>query len=109
TNDGRVWESQWSNLTSVEFEGVYPNSIRIYKLNNIGLQVLKGLEINNKQQIINKITQQVVEFHETFEHPVLEKQDISDKEYQLKRLAWLREEVDELQEAIEKGLKVGVL
>jgi hypothetical protein len=43
TNDGRVWESQWNNLVSTDFEGTYPNSIRISKPNQIGRIFLKGL------------------------------------------------------------------
>jgi hypothetical protein len=45
TNDGRVWESQWNNLISTDFEGIYPNSIRISKLNSIGKIFLKGLDM----------------------------------------------------------------
>lgn len=44
TNDGRVWESQWNNLISTSFEGRYPNSNRISKLNQIGRIFLKGLK-----------------------------------------------------------------
>lgn len=44
TNDGRVWESQWNNLIYTNFEGIYPNSIRISKPNSIGRIFLKGLE-----------------------------------------------------------------
>ena len=40
----RVWESQWNNLVSTNFEGRYPNSIRVSKPNNIGKTFLKGLE-----------------------------------------------------------------
>lgn len=44
TNDGRVWESQWNTLISTNFEGMYPNSIRISKPNFIGKIFLKGLD-----------------------------------------------------------------
>jgi hypothetical protein len=51
-NDGVIWENQWNNLISTSFEGSYPNSIRISKLNYIGKLFLEGL---NKQININTL------------------------------------------------------
>lgn len=39
-----VWESDWKPLTSVWFEGKYPNSKRFYKPSSLGLIFLKGIE-----------------------------------------------------------------
>lgn len=44
TNDGKVWSSQWEPLTTVSFEGKYPNCTNIYKPNSIGYLILKGLK-----------------------------------------------------------------
>lgn len=46
SNNGHVWESQWNTLTTVNFEGIYPNNKRRYKPNNLGYAVLKGLNSN---------------------------------------------------------------
>ena len=43
-NNGSVWASQWNSLVITNFEGSYPNSKRISKLNNIGILTLKGLK-----------------------------------------------------------------
>ena len=41
---GHVWESDWNPLTTIRFEGTYPNTKRIYKPSSIGYTFLKGLE-----------------------------------------------------------------
>lgn len=41
---GHIWESNWTPLVSVRFEGTYPNSKRIYKPTSIGYIFLKGLQ-----------------------------------------------------------------
>lgn len=46
TNNGRVWESQWNNLVSTNWKGIYPNSIRISKPSSVGRMFLKGLQNN---------------------------------------------------------------
>ena len=52
----------------------------------------------------NKTTLQMVkEFHKTFNHPVKGEYDISDKELNKLRLKLLREEVNELELALENG------
>ena len=43
TNDGRVWESQWTPLVKVRYEGKYPY-VYIYSLTPLGKTVLRGLE-----------------------------------------------------------------
>lgn len=48
-------------------------------------------------------------FHETYDLPVKDKPDISDERTNALRVGLLREEVDELQEALEKGDIVEVL
>lgn len=42
-NDGKVWESSWNPLTTVDFIGSYPYT-RIYKPSPMGHVFLKGLE-----------------------------------------------------------------
>jgi len=41
-NDGKVWSSQWSPLSTVIFKG-YPSSDRRYKPSSIGHIFLQGL------------------------------------------------------------------
>jgi len=41
--DGRVWESRWSPLVSVRWEGIYPNHSAVYKPNLTGHTLLKGM------------------------------------------------------------------
>lgn len=41
---GGVWESQWNTLTTLSFEGTYPNSIATYKPNAMGYMFLKGIK-----------------------------------------------------------------
>ena len=43
-NNGSVWSSDWHVLTKVTFEGIYPNSIKIYRPSSIGYVFLKGIE-----------------------------------------------------------------
>lgn len=43
-NDGRVCESTWYALTTVKFEGEYPNIERIYKPSQEGYSFLNGIE-----------------------------------------------------------------
>jgi hypothetical protein len=45
---GSVWESNWNPLTTVRFEGIYPNSTRIYKPSSIGETLLKGINETEK-------------------------------------------------------------
>jgi len=45
---GHVWESDWNPLVNVRFEGIYPNSKRIYKPTSIGYMFLKGIKDDNK-------------------------------------------------------------
>lgn len=40
---GGVWESQWNTLTTVTYKGVYPNSVMIYKPNEVGRTFLEGM------------------------------------------------------------------
>lgn len=42
-SDGHVWESDWNTLTKVKFLGKYPDNIKIYKLNQLGYLILKGI------------------------------------------------------------------
>lgn len=41
-NNGHVWQSQWSAITTVTFKG-FPSDDRWYRPNDIGYAVLKGL------------------------------------------------------------------
>lgn len=43
-NNGSVWQSNWKPLVDVKFIGEYPNSIAIYKPNQMGYVFIKGLE-----------------------------------------------------------------
>jgi len=43
-NNNHVWDSVWNPLTSVKFEGKYPNTVMIYSLSPIGKIFLKGIE-----------------------------------------------------------------
>lgn len=58
---------------------------------------------------LDKQTLLVKEFMERFGQEVPIKQDISNTEYLLERIKWLREEVDELEESVLKNNKMGVL
>lgn len=49
-NDGHVWESSWSPLTTVKFVGTYPNSKRIYKPSQEGYVFLKGIEKKKERE-----------------------------------------------------------
>ena len=42
--EGRVWESRWSPLVDVKFQG-YPSDKRTYKLNITGRTLLKGIKL----------------------------------------------------------------
>lgn len=42
--EGRVWESRWTPLVDVWWEGLYPNSRAIYKPSITGHTLLKGIE-----------------------------------------------------------------
>ena len=42
--EGRVWESRWTPLVDVRWEGAYPNINAIYKPNITGYTLLKGIE-----------------------------------------------------------------
>lgn len=49
-NNGKVWESSWNPLTTVEFVGTYPNSKRIYKPSQEGYVFLKGIEEKKERE-----------------------------------------------------------
>lgn len=40
-NNGNVWQSNWQPLVDVKFIGEYPNSIAIYKPNQMGYVFIK--------------------------------------------------------------------
>ena len=50
-NNGSVWQSNWKPLVDVKFMGEYPNSIAIYKPNQMGYVFIKGLE---EKKVISK-------------------------------------------------------
>ena len=43
-NEGKVWDTQWNTFVKFTFAGTYPNSFRVYKLNEVGKVFLKGIE-----------------------------------------------------------------
>ena len=47
---GGVWESQWNTLTKVTYEGVYPNSVIIYKPSELGRMFLKSIEERTEEK-----------------------------------------------------------
>ena len=49
-NNGSVWESSWSPLTTVKFVGTYHNSERIYKPSQEGYVFLKGIEKKKERE-----------------------------------------------------------
>jgi hypothetical protein len=44
TVDGHVWSSSWWQFVDVRFSKKYPNNERIYKPNNVGYTLLKGMD-----------------------------------------------------------------
>ena len=50
-NNGSVWQSNWKPLVDAKFMGEYPNSIAIYKPNQMGYVFIKGLE---EKKVISK-------------------------------------------------------
>lgn len=45
--EGKVWDSRWTPLVSIRWEGTYLNSKRIYKPNITGYTLLKGIEYSD--------------------------------------------------------------
>lgn len=43
-NNGKVWESSWSSLTTVKTYGNYPHGLNVYKPSLMGYAFLKGIE-----------------------------------------------------------------
>lgn len=47
-NTQHVWSSDWNVLTTVEFEGIYPNNHANYYPSRLGNLILKGCNYENK-------------------------------------------------------------
>ena len=57
-NNGNVWQSNWQPLVDVKFIGEYPNSVAIYKPNQMGYVFIKGLGERSKD--VRRIPIQIV-------------------------------------------------
>lgn len=58
---GGVWASQWNTLTTLSFEGTYPNSIATYKPNEMGYMFLKGIKEKTEENSLKERRFEVIQ------------------------------------------------